>query len=108
MISRIVDLNVRPGRLNEFRRTLNDKFISRIKSQPGFVDIIESVDPSSGHFVRNTFWKSTDDVKGYDSGLFQERACALSPYLATQATVSTLTVENSSVHRITAGRSAAA
>ena len=45
MISRIVDCQVRPEKLNEFRQALHDRFIPRIKTQTGFVDIIESIDP---------------------------------------------------------------
>jgi len=108
MISRIVDCNVRTDKLNDFRRTLSEKFIPRIKSQPGFVDIIESIDPKSGRFVCNTFWKSSDDVKRYDSGLFQEVASSLTPFLNGEPTVSTLQVENSTPHKISSGRAAAA
>jgi quinol monooxygenase YgiN len=108
MISRIVDCNVRPEKLNEFRAALNQEFVPRIKAQPGFVDIIESLDPVSGHFVCNTFWKSSDDVKRYDSGLFQEVATSLTPYLNGEPHVDTMEVETSSVHGIAAGRSAAA
>jgi hypothetical protein len=104
----MVDCRVRPEKLNDFRKVLNDTFVPRIKSQPGFVDIIESLDPVSGHFVCNTFWKSSDDVKRYDSGLFQEVATGLTPYLNGEPRVDTMEVETSSVHRIAAGRSAAA
>jgi hypothetical protein len=108
MISRIVDCNVLPEKLNDFRKTLNDTFVPRIKSQPGFVDIIESLDPNTGHFVCNTFWKTSEDVKRYDSGLFQEVATGLTPYLNGAPHIDTMQVENSTVHRIAAGRTAAA
>jgi hypothetical protein len=99
---------VRPEKLTEFRKALNDNFVPRIKTQSGFVDIIESLDLSNGHFVCNTFWKSADDVKRYDTGLFQEVATGLMPYLNGDPRVHTLEVETSTVHRIAAGRTAAA
>jgi quinol monooxygenase YgiN len=108
MISRIVDCKVRPENLNEFRRALNEKFVPRIKSQPGFVDIIESIDSSSGRFICNTFWKSSQDLERYDNTLFQEVAGSLSSMLVSEPTVSTLEVENSTVHHISGGRAAAA
>jgi quinol monooxygenase YgiN len=108
MISRIVDCQVRPEKLNEFRKALHEKFVPRIKSQTGFVDIIESIDVQSGRFVCNTFWKSRDDVNRYDNSLFQEVASSLTPYLSSEPRVETLEVETSTVHRISAGRSAAA
>lgn len=108
MISRIVNCQVRPEKLNDFRRSLNEKLVPRIKAQPGFVDIIESIDTKTGQFVCNTFWKSHEDVARYDKGLFNEVATALTPYLASEPTVNTFEVENSTVHRIAAGHSAAA
>ena len=47
-------------------------------------------------------------MKRYDSGLFQEVATGLTPYLSGEPRVETMQVENSTVHRIAAGRSAAA
>jgi quinol monooxygenase YgiN len=108
MISRIVDCQVHPEKLAEFRTALHNNFVPRIKSQTGFVDIIESIDPQSGHFVCNTFWKSRDDVNRYDNGLFQEVASSLTPYLNGEPRVHTMEVETSTVHRIAAGRTAAA
>jgi quinol monooxygenase YgiN len=108
MISRIVDCKIRPENLNEFRRALNEKFVPRIKSQPGFVDIIESIDSSSGRFICNTFWKSSQDLERYDNTLFQEVAGSLSSMLVSEPAVSTFEVENSTVHHISGGRAAAA
>ena len=49
MISRIVDCNVKPDKLNALRSKLNTDYLPRIKQQPGFVDVIESVDTETGH-----------------------------------------------------------
>jgi quinol monooxygenase YgiN len=108
MISRIVDCNVKPEQLDRFKQTLNSNFISRIKSQPGFVDILEAVDPNTGHFVCTTLWKTTSDVEKYSNGLFQEIAGALGPLMTDAPKVSTLEVENSTAHHIQAGKAAAA
>ena len=108
MISRIVDCNVNADKLDRFKETLNTDFVPRIKSQPGFVDLVESVDPSTGHFVCMTLWKTTNDVENYNTGLFQEIAGTLGPLMTGAPKVSTLEVENSSAHRIAGGKAAAA
>jgi quinol monooxygenase YgiN len=108
MISRIVDCQVKPEKLSEFKTTLNDQFIPQIRRQPGFVDILESVDPATGHFVCNTLWKTPEDVERYDKGLFQEMAGKLVPLLEHEPAVHTLEVETSSAHGIAAGKKAAA
>ena len=107
MIQRIVTCNIRPEKRTEFRNALDDNFIPRVKKQPGFVDLIESVDPTTGRFVCSTFWKTQEDVNRYDAGLFQEVATGLTPLLRDEPEVHTLQVETSTVHKI-AGRSAAA
>ena len=108
MISRIVDCNVKTEKLNHFKETLNTDFVPRIKSQPGFVDILESVDPTTGHFVCTTLWKTKSDVEKYSNGLFQEIAGTLGPLMTDAPKVSTLEVENSTAHNIKAGKAAAA
>lgn len=108
MISRIVDIDVKTENLEQFKATLNEKFVPRIKQQPGFVDLIESVDSQTGHFTCMTLWNSKDDVAKYDSGLFQEIAGALMPLASTQPTVRTQEVENATTHNLSRGTSAAA
>ena len=108
MISRIVTCQVKPERLNEFRTTLNQQFLPRIQRQRGFVDVVESLDSKTGTFVCNTFWNTTQDLEKYESGLFPEIATALTPLLQAEPTVLTLTVENSTVHNISAGQKSAA
>lgn len=108
MISRIVTCQVKPEKLNEFRTTLNQKFLARIQRQHGFVDLVESIDTTTGTFVCNTFWDTRQDVENYDSTLFQEVATALTPLLREEPKIHTLNVENSTVHNITQGTKSAA
>ncbi|MBI4471814.1 MAG: hypothetical protein HY646_04035 [Acidobacteria bacterium] len=103
MISRIVTCTIKPAVVNEFRAALNNNFLPRIQSQPGFVENIESLDPATGQFSCVTVWHSASDVENYDKGLFQEVASALMPLLEGAPNVQTLPVENSSVHRLKAG-----
>ena len=107
MFSRIVNCTIDPSRVNEFRSALNNQFLPRIQSQPGFVDNIESLDATTGEFCCVTLWKSASDVERYDNGLFQEVAAAITPLLKAGPTVQTLPVENSSAHSVKAGQAAA-
>jgi quinol monooxygenase YgiN len=107
MISRIVSCTIDPSRVEEFRTALNNNFLPRIQSQPGFVENIESLDPATGQFCCTTVWKSQADVDKYHNGLFQEVASGLMPLLKGAPTVQTLPVENSSVHRVKTGTAAA-
>jgi len=107
MVSRIVRCTVNPAKMNEFRTALNEKFVPHIQSQPGFVENIESLDPATGQFTCITVWKTAADVDNYHRGFFQEVAAAITPLCQAGPSVTTLPVENSSVHHVKAGRAAA-
>ena len=106
MYSRTVTCKIDPAAIDEFRDALNGEFLPRIQAQPGFVDNIESLDSATGEFCCTTLWESESDVKNYDSGLFQEIAMNLSPLMIEGPSVKTLPVENSSAHRVAAGKAA--
>jgi hypothetical protein len=106
MYSRTVTCKIDPSAMNEFRSALNGEFLPRIQAQPGFVDNIESLDPTTGEFCCTTLWKSESDVKNYDQGLFQEVASNLAPLMIEGPSVKTLPVVNSSIHRVAAGKAA--
>lgn len=106
MYSRIVKGTVKPDRQNEFRDAVN-AVLPHIQAQEGFIESIESFDPSTGKFSCVTLWQNAADVEKYDTGLFQEIATGLSPLLQEGPTVETLPVEHSSVHQIRAGSAAA-
>ena len=106
MISRVINCTIDPSRISEFRTALNNQFLPRIQAQRGFVDNIESLDPATGQFCCMTLWESASDEANYGKGLFQEIAAKLGPLMQGAPTVNTLPVENSSVHRVTAGQAA--
>ena len=106
MYSRIITCKIDTSRINEFRSALNDEFLPRIQKQPGFIDNIESLDPATGEFCCTTLWNSRSDVENYDNTLFQEVASNLAPLMTEAPAVRTLPVENSSSHRVAAGKAA--
>jgi heme-degrading monooxygenase HmoA len=106
MYSRTVTCKIDTSMISEFRTALNHEFLPRIQAQPGFVDNIESLDTKTGEFCCTTLWKSESDVKNYDNGLFQEIAANLAPLMTEGPSVKTLPVENSSAHRVAAGKAA--
>ena len=107
MFSRIINCTIDTSRVDEFRSAVNNDFLPRIQSQPGFIDNIESLDAKTGQFCCITLWETAKDVENYDNGLFQEVAAAMTPLLKETPTVQTLPVENSSAHNLKAGRVAA-
>ena len=108
MISRIVSCTVKREKINDFRNALKNEVLPNITLQPGFVDLVESIDAVTGEFVCTTLWNTRQDVEHYDQTLFQEIAQMLMPLVTGQPDIKTLNVENSTVHDISSGKSAAA
>lgn len=108
MISRIITCTIHRDKVSEFKSKLNNQFLPRIQSQPGFLENIESLDPATGKFCCVTLWNNASDVENYDNGLFQEVAADLAPLMEGSPAVQTLPVENSSTHKIQAGKAVAA
>ena len=102
MLARIVTATVQPVKISEFRHLLNNKLLPVIQSQPGFLENIEALDPSTGRFSCTTLWKSREDIERYDNGVFPEIASKMSPMLQGNPVVQTLPVENSSTQHVRA------
>ena len=107
MVSRVITCNIKPSHIEEFRSAITDRYLPRIQAQQGFLENVESVDPATGRYCCLTLWQSPADVANYDNGLFQEIAAHLVPMMDGAPNVETLTVDNSSVHNVKAGRAAA-
>jgi heme-degrading monooxygenase HmoA len=89
MISRIVQCTFKNNRLDEARQTFASDVIPQLRKQPGFIDVIEWLDPNTGRFVCTSLWRTRD-------------------FLEEEPTVDTLQVETSTVHNIMKGKQAAA
>lgn len=107
MYSRVITCTIQQDKVDEFRNALNNEFLPRIQAQPGFLENVESCDPSSGKYHCLTLWKSEADIRNYDEGLFQEIAGRLGPMMAGAPDVQTLAVENASAQNVRSGDMAA-
>ena len=106
MVSRIIQVDIKPERLHDLRQALDSTVIPNLKQQPGFVDAVESSDPNTGRFVCLTLWKSREDADRYGNTAFLEHAQMLTPLCASEPSVQTLEVETSTVHNIAATKAA--
>lgn len=106
MYSRIVDCHLRTDRLPDARRTLDSELIPQLRKQPGFVDVIESLDATTGHFVCMSLWKTREEADRYGNTEFPRAAEKLEEFIADEPRVSTMQVETSTIHRIAKGKAA--
>ena len=107
MFTRIVQCHLKNQRLDEARQALNNEVIPQLRRQPGFIDVIESLEPQTGQFVCMTLWNTREDADRYGQTEFPKTATRLRDFIADEPTVNTLQVETSTVHNIAKGKAAA-
>ena len=107
MFSRIVQCTLKNNRLDEARQALASDIIPNLRKQPGFIDVIEALDPNTGKFVCNSLWRTREDADRYHNTEFNRNVTKLRELLTEEPTVDTLQVETSTIHNISKGKAAA-
>jgi heme-degrading monooxygenase HmoA len=107
MFTRIVDVTSKTGKGRELTRVVSEKVLSILKAQPGFLDEITLVsDESPDQIVAISFWKSREDADKYHRENFARVTEIISVLTEGEPRVRTFDVEQSTVHKITAGKAA--
>jgi quinol monooxygenase YgiN len=107
MFSRVVAVRTKPGKTRELTKTIQDKIVPILKSQPGFVDEILLVsDTEPDQILALSFWESQEDADRYTHEQFP-RVNELISHLVQSAPVSrTFNVNAFISHKISAGQAA--
>jgi heme-degrading monooxygenase HmoA len=107
MYTRVVDVTAKPGKARELSRTISDKVLSLLKSQPGFVDEITLIsDQNPDQITALSFWKTREDAERYQRETFPKVNDLIRNHTEGTPQVRTFDVEYSSTHKITAGKAA--
>ena len=105
MFTRIVQCNVKSDSVPTVQDALVQQVIPLIRQQPGFVDVVESLNSETGQFVCMSIWKTQEDSDRWGEKLGQ-LAPALQPLVEGKVTVSTGKLETSTAHNVAAGKAA--
>ena len=107
MFTRVVTLQTKPGKARELSSTLNEKVLSLLRKQPGFVDEIALVsNTDADRILAISFWKSEEDAERYNHERFPQINEIVRPLLETEPDVETFNVDTSTVHNIALGKAA--
>jgi heme-degrading monooxygenase HmoA len=107
MYTRVVEVTSKPGKARELSRTISDKVLSLLKSQPGFVDEITLIsDQNPDQITALSFWKSREDAERYQRETFPKVNELIRNHTEGTPQVRTFDVEHSSVHKIASGKAA--
>ena len=107
MFTRVVEITTKPGKAKELTRTVNDRVLTILKNQPGFLDefvLISEENPDQ--ILAVSFWASNKDAETYNREQFPKVTEMIQTLSAGPPKVRTFNVEQSTVHKILAGKAA--
>ena len=107
MFTRVVEVTTKAGKARDLTRTVNDKVLPILKNQPGFLDEITLVsDEDQNRILAISFWKSKENADVYNREQFPKVTEIIRNLIEGTPQVRTFEVEQSTVHKIAAGRAA--
>jgi heme-degrading monooxygenase HmoA len=107
MFARIVELTTKPGQNKQLSETINDKVLSILKKQKGFVDETVLVsDKDDNRVVGLSFWKTKEDAEQYHREGYPKVHETLQHLLDSEPVIRTFDVHTSTTHKIAAGKAA--
>jgi len=107
MFTRVVEVITKTGKARDLTRTVNEKVLTILKNQPGFLDEITLVsDEDPNRVLAISFWKSKEHAEAYHREQFSRVTETISNLIEGTPQVRTFEVETSTVHKISAGKAA--
>jgi len=108
MFTRIVELTTKPGKNEQLSATINDKVLSILKKQKGFVDemVFVSDKKEDNRVLALSFWNSKEDAEQYHRTEYSKVQETVRPLLDAEPVIRTYEVHTSTTHKIAAGKAA--
>ena len=100
MFARIVTLNLKPNRLNEFTETFDKQVIPMLRKQNGFKDEVAFAGPSGTEVRTISFWDKKENAESYNSTTYPEVLKILANVLEGTPQIKTYDVVSSTFHKI--------
>jgi quinol monooxygenase YgiN len=107
MFTRVVEITSKPGKARELSHTISDKVLTILKNQTGFVDEVLLIsEDNPDQILALSFWKTSEDAQKYNREQFPKITELIKNLTEGPPQVRTFNVEQSTVHKIGAGKAA--
>ena len=101
MFARNVTMRLKPGRAEDFNRTLENEVMPLLKRQKGFKDEISFIVTGETQAIGISLWDNKSNAEAYDRDQYPKVIKALSEVSDGTPTVTTCEVTYSTLHNIT-------
>ena len=102
MFARSVSLHLKPNRVEDFTRIIQNEVIPMMRSLKGFQDKIVLVASGGLEAISLSIWDLKEDAEAYGRGTYREVVKALAKVVEGTPRVETREVSNSTFHKIAA------
>jgi hypothetical protein len=102
MFSRIVTMHLKPDRVAELTKTVEERVLPLLRKQDGFKDEIFFVSPDGTEALGISFWDRKDNAESYNRKSYPQVLETLTNLLEGSPQVKTYEVINSTLHKIAA------
>jgi len=102
MFARSVSLHLKPNRVEEFTRIIENEVIPMMRSLRGFQDKIVLVASGGLEAISLSIWDLKEDAEAYGRGTYRDVVKALAMVVEGTPRVETREVSNSTFHKIPA------
>ena len=102
MFARSVSIHVKPNRMREYRRVVENEAIPFLRRQRGFQDELTLFMPGGSEVVEISLWDRREDADVCSRSEFQGVFAALGDVIEGNSEVRIYAVSNSTFHKIAA------
>jgi len=107
MFARIIFTRLQPNQTAQFKETFEKRVLPLLKRQRGFREVITLTTPGSNDVVGISFWDRKEDAEAYGTSVYPEVISELTALIDGNPRVQNCEVSSSTLHNISAGKSAA-
>jgi heme-degrading monooxygenase HmoA len=102
MVARSLSLHLKPNRVEEFTRIIENEVIPMMRGLKGFQDKIVLVAAGGLEAIGLSFWDQKEDAEAYGRGTYRKVMKALANVVEGTPGIEVRDVSNSTFHRIPA------
>ena len=99
MFSRIVTMHLKPNRVAEFTKTLEERVLPVLQKQEGFKDVVSFVSPDGFEAIAISLWDRKGNAEAYSSTAYPQVLQTLTELLVEKPQVKMYDVATSTFHK---------